>query len=123
MITVGMKGSRSKIHSKMKHIKLFEEYTGDQDLLEREPSKWPTLAAFIEGTWDGDVSFAEATGGGYTDAFTDQELNTMERTAKNYGDFYGASGAPFPEDNEEYAALIKKDKGAELIQKMLDAIG
>jgi len=47
----------------------------------------------------------------------------MERTAKSYGDFYGSSGAPFPEDNEEYAALIKKDKGAALIQKMIDAVG
>ena len=27
------------------------------------------------------------------------------------------------EDNEEYAALIKKDKGAALIQKMIDAVG
>lgn len=109
----------------MKYVKLFEEYTaGDEaDLVQHDSSRWPKLAAVIEGIWDGDVSFIEATGGGYTEPFSEEELDVMEQTVEDNGDFYGESGVPFPEENEEYANLVDTDRGAGLIQKMIDAVG
>jgi hypothetical protein len=106
----------------MKHLKPFENFLNEdisQDSGEkRDSSRWPKMTVVIDGIWDGDVSFEEATR-----EFDDEMLDMMEKTANDNEDIYGSHGVPDPEDNGEYADLLRTDDGAKLIQQMIDEVG
>lgn len=107
-----------------KKIMLFEEWQQNQpaeepkENEENETTRFQPLIDLINGTWAGDVTGDEATAG-----FTQEELTSMVGTITAHPEVFkidGEPGVPFPEDNSQYAELLKTDAGAQLIQKMVD---
>lgn len=72
------------------------------------------LENLIKEIWSDDVSFDEATEG-----FSEKDIQLMQQTIASHSSLF-KNGVPFAEDSKEYAKLLKTDKGAKLLQKMID---
>ena len=75
---------------------------------------FPYLKNLIEQLWDGDVTLEEIV-----DTYPIRDVNAMEDTLYNNPTVY-KEGVPFPGDDPIYDGLLNTDKGAQLIQRMIE---
>jgi len=82
----------------------------------RFEDRWPNLATLIDKIWDKDVGYEEVR------AVTPKaELDAIEDVISRYPSVF-KDGVPFPGSDASYDELLRTEKGAKFLQKMIDSI-